>query len=210
VPRSNVATVVGSVVGASRNPRGTLGLLAGAAMLFTVTAGACAVARHDSQVMTDGLSWFAAHQPTVVPFVSSMSVVAFLLLAVARQLDAESPAGPLLRTTVSLIAILLLGVLATPYDVDTFFNWTHMILGGTLFALQFALSGWLWWRSREPVIAGLAILQFVVGLLALGSLIGVVDVLLYAQIVFQLVFIGELFWLLTAARRVRSPRSEAR
>ena len=179
-----------------RDSRDGSRLLVAAAALFLLAAAGCVLDRHNADVVTDGLSWFAAHRPTAIPFVAAMVIVAVFLIAAARRIESASADAALTRYVIGAVGVLLLGVVATPYSVNSFFNWTHMIIGGVLFGTQFVLSVWWAWRRRERLIRVLALGQLAAGLLALGSLIGIVDVLLYAQIAFQLIFLAELPWLI--------------
>ena len=55
-------------------------------------------------------------------------------------------------------------LLATPYTVDTFFDWTHMTVGSVLFVLQIAVAGSLWWtRARTRTVFVLLAVQVLGG-----------------------------------------------
>lgn len=105
-----------------RDSRDGSRLLTSAAALFLLAAAGCLLARHDGNVVTDGLSWFAAHRPTAVPFVFAMVAVALLLILAAWRIEPASPDAARSRFAIGAVGVLLLGVVATPYTVNTFFN----------------------------------------------------------------------------------------
>ncbi len=157
-------------------------------LVLVATIAICSLIDFAPETETNGLSWFGVRRQTVVPFgLGVLCVVALLVRAAATLPDSSRP---LVMTRRALVAsaVLMLGLLATPYTLSTFFNWAHMTFGATLFAMQLAYAGWFAATYREPVPMVLALAQLVAGLVAAASLVGVVDQLFTAQVVFQVAY----------------------
>lgn len=59
----------------------------------------------------------------------------------ARMLTRTAPTF-YVRLTLQLLAVGLIALLATPYTVDAFFNWTHMAIGATVFLCEMVLGAY--------------------------------------------------------------------
>jgi hypothetical protein len=137
---------------------------------------------------TDGLSWFGVTRATVVEYGITLLVTAALMLRAAAPL-AALPALRLARVGLATCAALLPLMLATPYTLSTFMNWTHMTIGSVLFVVQLLLSSWLWWaRARTPAVLGLLVVEFLAGVACFSSLVDLDAWMLYGQLVFQVGF----------------------
>lgn len=136
----------------------------------------------------DGLSWFGVTGATVVEYALTLLVTAALLVRAAAPLAAVPELRPL-RFGLIACAALMPVLLATPYTVDTFLNWTHMTVGSALFVLQIAVAGWLWWaRARTRTVFVLLAVQVLGGVACFTSLLDLDAAMLYGQLVFQVAF----------------------
>ncbi|HVN11229.1 MAG TPA: hypothetical protein VMT69_03985 [Kineosporiaceae bacterium] len=159
---------------------------------------------------SDGLSWFGVTRQTVVEYGITLLVTAALMLRAAVPLAALASLRPA-RLGLVVCAALLPLMLATPYTVSTFMNWTHMTIGSVLFATQLLLSGWLWWaRARTPLVLGLLLVEFAGGLVCFSSLLDLNDAMLYGQLVFQVAFTGCVSFAILAAATGAAPRRAGR
>ena len=154
---------------------------------------------------TDGLSWFGVTRATVVEYGITLLVTAALLLRAAAPL-AEVPALRPTRIGLTACAALLPLMLATPYTLNTFMNWTHMTIGALLFVLQLALLSWLWWaRARTPAVLGLLVVQFLAGVVCFSSLVDLDAWMLDGQLVFQVAFTAGVALALESTSRAAVP-----
>ncbi|HEY6798418.1 MAG TPA: hypothetical protein VI248_27380 [Kineosporiaceae bacterium] len=152
-----------------------------------LTVGLCSAIEFTSSTRSDGLSWFGANRRTVLPFVVGMAAVAGLQWHAAARL----PRTGALRGTRSLLrasAVLLIGILATPYVVGVWVEAVHEVLAGGLFLLQLVFAVRYWAAHRTAVLAALTVVQVVAGMLALAAVLGLQDDLFHAQVAFQLAF----------------------
>jgi hypothetical protein len=161
-------------------------LTAGAVMAAGVLV--CVVRAPKPIQAGDGLSWFGVTGATVVEYALTLLVTAALLVRAAAPLAAVPGLRPL-RIGLLACAALMPVLLATPYTVDSFFNWTHMIVGSVLFVLQIAVAGWLWWaRARTRTVFVLLAVQVLGGVACFTSLLDLDAAMLDGQLVFQVAF----------------------
>jgi hypothetical protein len=137
---------------------------------------------------TEGLSWFGVTRATVVEYGVTLLVTAALLFRAAAPLAAVPSLRPARIGLVACAAFLPL-MLATPYTLNTFVNWTHMTIGAVLFITQLLVSGWLCWaRARTQVVLTLLAVELLAGVVCFTSLIDLDAWMLEAQLVFQVAF----------------------
>lgn len=91
--------------------------------------------------VNDGISYYGIFARTIAPYLVAL-IGAALCYWNAADAIAERSFTPL-RQGMKLATILVIIIAATPYSVDSFTNWTHMIAGALLFILELMLSGWL-------------------------------------------------------------------
>src|SRR5690349_11520411 len=122
----------------------------GQVMLFGGVAGGV-VRRPGGLSANNGISYYGVH-PLTIP------LVAVTLLAAAgytrrglRQLAPVTAAPNFLRRCADAFAVLLAGVLLTPYTVNQLVRWSHDGLGATLFVVQLALGARLLGWTRDPL-----------------------------------------------------------
>jgi hypothetical protein len=160
---------------------------------------------------TDGLSWFGVTRETVLEYAVTLLVTAALMLRAAAPLAALPTLRPV-RVGLTACATFLPLMLATPYTLNPFMNWTHMTIGSLLFSTQLLLSGWLWWaRARTPAVLALFAVELVAGVTCFTSLIDLDAWMLEGQLVFQVAFTACVALAVATAHRgspsVTTPRS---
>jgi hypothetical protein len=159
---------------------------------------------------TDGLSWFGVTGVTVVEYGITLLVAAALMLRAAAPLATVPGLRPA-RAALVACATLLPLMLATPYTLNTFMNWTHMTIGSVLFVLQLVLSAWLWWaRARTPVVLGLFTVELLAGVICFTSLIDLDAWMLQGQLLFQVAFTACVALAVASTTRVTGERRRTR
>jgi hypothetical protein len=146
---------------------------------------ACLRSGWTDETVRDGLSWFGARPEAFLPFATGMLATAVLLGWAAASLP---PGLGATRAALALSAVLLTGVVATPYTAGPVLYAVHDSLAAALFLVQL---GWVLWSGRRlggPGPAVAAAVMTVAGLAGLASLLNLVEVLLWAQLAFQLAF----------------------
>lgn len=132
-----------------------------------------------------GASNFGDGFPTVIPYALGFALSAVLLWAAASKL---SEMGPRVRRTaplVTAIGVLDLLVLLTTFDrkANHLYYLVHDYLGVALFAYEFALSGWIVYKTKSYT-TGLFLLVGSLGSLAgLLSLVGPLRLLFAGQMI---------------------------
>lgn len=111
--------------------------LALAVIVGTVTG--CAVIRFEDGTVVDGISWFGVQRETVLPYAAGMLATAGLQAHAARRLPTVPSLDPV-RRFLRASAVLMLGILVTPYAVAPWLEVVHDSLGAGLFAVQLAFA----------------------------------------------------------------------
>lgn len=93
--------------------------------------------------MNDGLSYFGVFRETFVPYAIGLLGAAYFAMQASEQIpDHESTIRPALKT----YAILVLGIVVTPYAASPWLNYLHIASGSALYSLQLIFSIWLTMR----------------------------------------------------------------
>ncbi|MDA8207767.1 MAG: hypothetical protein M0Z92_02105 [Actinomycetota bacterium] len=166
-----------------------LRLLVGAELAMAVTLAACMGISYGKAASTYGVSYYGVHLDTLWILAIGFVATAYLLFRSARSIDlAKAPA----RVSLSLkvLAVGLIALLLTPYTVDTFFNWTHMIIGASVFGLQMAVGAVVAFKVLGDRLGWLGVLVELAGgvLAALSLPDHMLTYMLQGEIVFQVGF----------------------
>ena len=158
-----------------------------AVLLATVTM--CSRLQFDRDAVANGLSWFGIMRRTVVPFTIGLLLVAGLQVRAAAALPRTDDLTWLRRGLIAS-AVLMIGILATPYSVSMLVYRIHDAFGTALFGLQIGLATWHWrrQRQRERLVGGLLLVQLTAGLAALGALLGLAHDMFFPQVIYQLAY----------------------
>ncbi len=154
----------------------------------------CVVVRHDTTAQNDGISFYGVYPPTIPLLIAAFGAGGLGLWRAASALGAIVPAlGSALRAVATGLGLLLL----TPYDVNAYFNWTHMTIGVVMALVQGGVTIALVRRDARAGTWAIASLQLAGGLLAAVSLpTWHVTYLLQGEIVYEIGFgLAALAWL---------------
>jgi len=172
--------------GPSGPPRATVDLWVALGVIAATVAG-CTRIRFEDGTVVDGISWFGVHRETVPLFAVGMLTTAGLQVHAARSLAAVPPLDTA-RQFLIASALLMVGILVTPYSLRRWLEVTHDSLGACLFALQLLFAAWYWSHHRSRVTTSLLVAQFVAGLFALAGLLRLQHDLFLPQVAYQLAF----------------------
>jgi hypothetical protein len=168
---------------------------------------ACCLAINPSRLAVKrGLSYYGTHIETIVPYsLAFAACVCFTAMGVAR-MRRDSRRAARLRGAVTAILVLCAAVPLTPYSVDEVFDVLHVGLTSVLSAaLLFGA-----WLARTfvhgPSGKGLFMVQALAGSFVLVSQVGLLDLMIPSQFLFQVAFA---LLLIGAVRRLQasSPRA---
>jgi predicted small integral membrane protein len=159
--------------------------------VFLTTVLMCSRIRFVTLTRIDGLSWFGVQRETAVPFVAGVLTVAGLQVYAAAALP-DVPELAIVRRFLRASALLMVGILVTPYSLSAWMELVHDGLGTCLFLFQLVFGAWYWATRRGAVIGALLLAQLVAGVLAAAALIGLRNDLFFPQVVYQLAFAAHL------------------
>jgi hypothetical protein len=143
-----------------------------------------------TKVETYGISYYLVHLRTFLIVATGFLLCDAIVWHVLRLLPGNNNELKWMRKTLVATAVLMIGVLATPYTLDTFFNWAHMILGAALFIVQLTYALWLAWdRRRDLMLWSFVTVQILSGISAMLSLPNDgLHFLIQGEVVFQVAF----------------------
>jgi hypothetical protein len=172
--------------------------------LFFFALTWCLVLNHGATAENDGISFYGVYHETVALLVAAYAAAFVGLWWTSIHFKA---AGVPTFTWVSLrvIAVLLLVLLATPFNRGALLNWTHMVAGvlGSLLQLEVALQLVRQSQTLRPVV-GLVVLLVGGGIAAASLPDWHFAYLLQGEILFQVGFSWCLIeWTYALADRVR-------
>jgi len=153
---------------------------------FLAMMGACLAARPSLLALKRGLRFYGNDADTVVPFALGIAAgVARTALGLARIRATENGGRRFRRGAVSIVALTLL-IPLTPYSVDPIVDYLHIGVSSALFAAAFFFGIWIAWRLlRHRVAVAASTAQFLAGLLALSAQVGWSDLMIPAQLGFE-------------------------
>ncbi|MDA8262852.1 MAG: hypothetical protein M0Z47_08475 [Actinomycetota bacterium] len=186
-----------------------LRLLVGAELAMAVTLAACMAISYGKAASTYGVSYYGVHLDTLWILAVGFMTTSYLLYSSARAVDPRDPPA-MVSLSLKVLAVGLIALLLTPYTVDTFFNWTHMIIGASIFGLQMAVGAVLAFKVLDDRLGWLGVaVEFGGGVLAALSLPDhMLTYMLQGEIIFQVGFailVNHLF-----AGQIRSSAAEQR
>ncbi len=158
-----------------------------AVLLLTVMV--CTVMIWNNNVNVYGISYFGVTTPTL-PIVAIGFLAGSVILIMASRKFPDVPPYGLVKWTLRIVSVGILLLLLTPYTLDTFFNWTHMILGASIFIVELYTGGVLCFRHLHDRLSKYAlIIQFMGGVLAALSLPdNMLNFMLEGEVIFQIGF----------------------
>ena len=146
----------------------------------------CVMLKPDGLSVNDGISYFGIYRETLLPYLFGLLGAAYFSVRATTQLPAEMT---LLRRAFKVYALLIVGIVITPYAVAKWVDYLHIAFGSALFSLQLLLSCWLVWRLHYAWWSiVLVLVELVSGIAALRYLRPAHGLLFQSQVIFQLAF----------------------
>lgn len=147
----------------------------------------CVIIKPHGLATNDGISYYGIYRETVLPYAFALLGAAYFCLQASGEL-ADSH-FQLLRNWLKIMAILLAGLVVTPYAAGTWVDYLHTTFGTILFAGQLLFSIWLIWQLHNKVWAiVLTVIEFFAGVASAIYLKPTHGLLLQTQVIFQLAF----------------------
>lgn len=148
----------------------------------------CVVVRPDGLRANNGISFYGVHPVTVPVLAAGLLGAAWYTRRGLRLAAPSTPAPDLMRRSGNAFALLLVGILVTPYTIGVLVDWTHRGLGSALFVLQLVLGAQLVRWTRDPLAAAYWSVELLGGILSAVYVLRVHGYLLETQLLFQLGF----------------------
>ncbi|MFI6597509.1 hypothetical protein ACIBHX_14740 [Nonomuraea sp. NPDC050536] len=136
-----------------------------------------------------GMSDFGVHWRTIVPYAIGLVGAGLFTRRGLRAAAPVLPAPRLVRLAGDSFALLLVGVLLTPYTLGEGVHWVHRTFGAALFLFQLILAIRLVvWDAGEFLAVVLVSLQFLSGVVSGLYVLSDSGHLVLSQAVFQAAF----------------------
>lgn len=149
----------------------------------------CIALEPSSLGANSGLSYFGVHRLTIIPFGFGMLLGSYFIMRASHYLTAMTRAARWLNLALRGIALLVVGIVITPYTFGGWFDVAHRTFGITLFSLQLVIALWMIiFNKRSWLNYGLIGLQIVGGLISLVYLNPTHGYLIQGQLLFQMAF----------------------
>ncbi len=151
--------------------------------------GLCVLVLPAGLSANSGISYYGVHWASSAPYAAGLAGAAWFTRSGLRTAAANTPAPRFVAWAADLFALLLAGVVVTPYTVNSAVDWIHRLLGASLFVLQLVLAGHLVAAvGRDLTSLLLLTVQFGGGVASAIYLLPATGYLFQAQLVFQLGF----------------------
>jgi hypothetical protein len=162
----------------------------------------CVALKPDGLGANDGISYYGIYRQTVIPYAIAIIGSALLTRRALRAVAPLFPSPGYLRGLAGWLAAMSVGVVLTPYSLDTLFDWVHTMLGTAVFALQLVLAGQVHrWTGGDGWMTFLLVVQFLGGVVAAIFVLPKHGFLIQGQVAFQVAFTA----LLVRAARLLVP-----
>lgn len=136
-----------------------------------------------------GISYYGNHKLTIIPYLLGLLLTSYFIIKAARALPRMSRTFNALAEALIAIALLIVGVLLTPYSVTTLFDRAHVLASGILFVVELVLATWLIMMTYgDRVSLALLIIQIFGAIIATVSLVTSIELMLTGQVITQLAF----------------------
>ena len=158
-------------------------------VFFAAMVVCCWLIKPSHKALKVGLSYYGTQLETagalVLGCVGCVALTALALTAVRSR----APWFRRLRLGVGVVLVLMMAIPLTPYSIDIVVDWLHIGIASTLFAVAYALGGWIAFRVRcTPFTLLLLLGQSTAAFWAAAAELGVVGWMLPSQMVFELTF----------------------
>jgi hypothetical protein len=146
----------------------------------------CVILKPDGLSVNDGTSYFGIYRETLLPYAFGLLGAAYFATRARTQLP---PNATPLQQALKVYALLIVGIVATPYAVGKWVDYLHIAFGSALFSLQLLLSCWLIWQLHYMWWSvALTLIELASGIAALRYLRPAHGLLIQSQVIFQLAF----------------------
>ena len=136
-----------------------------------------------------GLSYYGTTWQTFVPYALGFVLTAFFVFRATFGIENDDFQGKFLTVALRLVAVLMLGVLMTPYAISMDVYHIHVMISATLFIIELILAIWFTLYIRPDWInRALILLVLASGIVAYLSLNSTLRYMVQAQLAYELCF----------------------
>jgi hypothetical protein len=168
-------------------------LLVWSQVIFILTILVCFVINPEVVLKNYALSVYGTQLKTVVPYAVGFVVSAFLVVKTAQTLPKDTLLNRRLSRLLLVLAVLLLGVLLTPFTLNSVFWHLHGYVTFALFITELGTGLWLVIKTREDlldiILYTAQVTGFIVSILSLGE-ISILHFLVFGQLIAVCGFAG--------------------
>jgi hypothetical protein len=134
-----------------------------------------------------GISYYGTFLRTVFPYTVGILGGSYYCYRFTQTLHNKSLA--FLRNSMIAISILSIGIVITPYSINSILDWAHTTFGTIIFVLELILSAWIIIKTKfNSNMLMLWIIELICGIAAAIYTLPHQGFLIQSQILFQLTF----------------------
>jgi len=121
-----------------------------------------------------GISFYSVQRLTVIPYILGFIGCCYFTLKSAQLIPNSNPNLNILRKSLQLFAVLLLGLTLSPDIAYTIVASIHVFFGASIFSLALLVAFWLSIKvTHDSTLIILSLVQLVAGFICFFSLIDV-------------------------------------
>ena len=158
-------------------------------VFFAAMVACCWLIKPSQKALKVGLSYYGTQLETAGALVLGCAGCVTLTAVALAAAQPGAPWFQRLRRGVGVVLVLMMAIPLTPYSIDIVVDWVHIGIASTMFAVAYALGGWIAFRVRRTPFTLLLLLgQSAAAFWAAAAELGAVGWMLPSQMVFELTF----------------------
>ncbi|HET8709722.1 MAG TPA: hypothetical protein VFL85_05615 [Candidatus Saccharimonadales bacterium] len=158
-------------------------------LCFFGAIGVCILISRAAITTNVGISYYGAVSSTLVPYAAGFLLTCWFVVQAVLRIDTKRPAEKYMVRGLIALVVLMIAVLAIPYDRGFWIYWLHVALGTSLFLVEMAMAIWMSLRVQgDAVNRGLFALMSAAGIVSALSLVRWASLMVPGQLVYELCF----------------------
>lgn len=147
----------------------------------------CIFIKPEGLAANTGISYYGTFLKTVLPYTAGILGGSYYSYRFAQSIHGQSLA--LVRNSMIAISILSIGIVITPYSINSFLDWAHTTFGTFIFVLELIISAWITVKAKfSSSMVTLWLIELICGIAAAIYTPPPHGFLIQSQILFQIVF----------------------
>ena len=156
---------------------------------FFVAIVVCFIILPDIVHANDGLSYFANHRTTVLPYSLGLFLSGLFIFRASQAIPTKTWSLNLIANGLRAMVIFLPFVILTPIAFNLFLYWVHVIFTTVVFVMEFTVSIWMamaWFNGWRTAL--LLVVQSVASAVSMLSVPSILNLQTASQLTFEVAF----------------------